>query len=71
MCSLTAWSSNESKVIKMNKHFTVGAVAGWLLLSLIYGRLLPVLSLPTILAVAFGGVVGVVVGATLSGGKGK
>jgi hypothetical protein len=55
----------------MNKHFTVGAVAGWLLLSLIYGRLLPVLSLPTILAVAFGGVVGVVVGATLSGGKGK
>ena len=55
----------------MNKFFTIGAVAGWLLLSLIYGRLLPVLSLQTILAVAIGGVVGVVVGASLSSGKGK
>ena len=55
----------------MNKFFAIGAVAGWLLLSMIYGRLLPVLSLPTILAVAFGGVVGVIVGAVLSGAKGK
>lgn len=55
----------------MNKFFTIGAVIGWLLLSMIYGRLLPVLSLPTILAVAIGGVVGVVVGAALSGAKGK
>jgi hypothetical protein len=55
----------------MNKFFTIGAVAGWLLLSIISGKLLPVLSLPTILAVAIGGVVGVVVGAALSGGQGK
>jgi len=55
----------------MNKHFTIGAVAGWLLLSMISGKLLPVLSLPTILAVAIGGIIGVVVGAVLSGGKGK
>lgn len=55
----------------MNKHFTIGAVAGWLLLSMIYGRLLPVLSLQTILAVAIGGVIGVIVGAGLSGSKGK
>jgi len=55
----------------MNKYFTIGAVAGWLLLSMISGKLLPVFSLPTILAVAVGGVVGVVVGAALSAGKGK
>ncbi len=55
----------------MSKFFTIGAVAGWLLLSMIYGRLLPAMSLPTILAVAIGGVVGVVVGAALSGAKGK
>ena len=55
----------------MNKLFTIGAVAGWLLLSMIYGRLLPVLSLPAILAVAIGGVVGVIVGAALSGNKEK
>jgi len=55
----------------MNKFFTIGAVVGWLLVSMISGKLQPVLSLPTILAVAIGGVVGVVVGAALSGGKGK
>jgi hypothetical protein len=55
----------------MNKCFTIGAVAGWLLLSMISGRLLPALSLPTILAVAIGGVVGVIVGAAVAGGKGK
>jgi len=55
----------------MNKFFTIGAVAGWLLLSMMYGRLLPVLSLPTILAVTIGGVVGLIAGAGLSGAKGK
>ena len=55
----------------MSKFFTIGAVAGWLLLSMISGKLLPALSLPTFLAVAIGGVVGVIVGAALSGGKGK
>jgi hypothetical protein len=55
----------------MNKFFTVGAVAGYLLLSIISGKLLPALSLPAILAVAIGGVVGVVVGAALSREKGK
>ncbi len=55
----------------MNKFFTIGAVAGCLLLSMFSGKLLPVLPLPTILAVAIGGVVGVIVGAALSGAKGK
>lgn len=55
----------------MNKFFTIGAVAGYLLLSIISGKLWLVFSLPAILAVALGGVVGVVVGAALSGGKGK
>ena len=55
----------------MNKFFAIGAVAGWLLLSMIYGRLLPVLSLPCILAVAIGGSIGLVIGGALSGGKGK
>lgn len=50
----------------MNKFFTIGAVAGWLLLSMIYGRLLPVLSLPTILAVVIGGAIGAIVGVALS-----
>jgi len=55
----------------MNKFFTIGAVSGWLFLSIISGKLWPVLSLPTILAVTIGGVVGVALGAALSGAKGK
>lgn len=55
----------------MNKFFTIGAVAGYLLISIISGKLLPVLSLPTILAVAIGGVIGVIVGAGFSGSKAK
>jgi len=55
----------------MNKFFTIGAVAGWLLLSMISGKLWPVLSLPTILAVMIGGVVGVVLGVLCRGPKGS
>ena len=55
----------------MTKFFMIGSVVGWLLLSIIYGKLLHVLSLPTILAVAIGGVVGLIIGAALSEGKGK
>jgi len=42
----------------MNKFFTIGAAVGWLLLSMISGKIWPVQSLPTILAVAIGGIVG-------------
>ena len=55
----------------MNKFSAIGAVVGWLLISMIYGRLLPALSLPTFLAVAIGGVVGTIVGAALSKAKDK
>lgn len=55
----------------MNKFFTIGAVAGWLLLSTITGKLWPALSLPTVLAVAIGGIVGVIVGAGILGSKDK
>ena len=55
----------------MSKFFAIGAVAAWLLLSIIYGRLLPALSVPTILAVAIGGSLGAVIGGAVSGGKGK
>ena len=44
----------------MNAFFTVGAVAGWLLVSLISGKLQPVFSLTTILAVVIGGILGVI-----------
>jgi len=40
------------------KYFTVGAVAGWLLLSMISGKLLPALSLPSIITVMVGGIIG-------------
>jgi len=50
----------------MNKFFTIGAVAAWLLPSIVSGKLWPVLSLPTILVVTIGGVVGVLFGPALS-----
>lgn len=55
----------------MNKFFTIGAVAAWLLLSIVSGKLWPVLSLPTILAVTIGGVVGVLLGPALSRARRK
>ena len=53
----------------MNKFFTIGAVVGWLLVSVISGKLQPVFSLATILAVSIGGIIGVIVGSALFGGK--
>jgi len=55
----------------MQLFFVVGAVAGWLLVSLISGRLLPVLCLPTIIAVFIGGIIGQFVGFALAGGTGQ
>ena len=55
----------------MGKFFTIGAVAGWLIMSMFYGKLLPAISLPTILAVSIGGIVGVIVGVAFSGTKEK
>jgi hypothetical protein len=55
----------------MSKFFVMGAVAGWLLVSMASGRLLPALSLPTILAAFIGGVVGEIAGAALAAPKEK
>lgn len=52
----------------MQVFFVIGAVAGWLLVSLFAGRLMPALSLPTIIAVVIGGIVGQIVGAAASVG---
>lgn len=51
----------------MQVFFVIGAVAGWLLVSLFAGRLMPVLSLPTIIAVVIGGIVGQIVGFAIAG----
>jgi len=56
-------------IVMMNKYFTIGAITGWLFLSMISGKLWLVLSLPTILAVAVGGLVGEIVGMALSRDK--
>ncbi len=50
----------------MQVFFIIGGVAGWLLVSMLYGHLLPVLSLPSIIAVFIGGIVGTVVGAVVA-----
>lgn len=50
----------------MPKFFVIGGVVSWLLVSMIAGRLLPVLSLPTILAVLIGGIIGEIVGLALA-----
>lgn len=50
----------------MQVFFVIGAAAGWLLVSLFAGRLMPVLSLPTIIAVVIGGVVGQIVGLAIA-----
>jgi len=55
----------------MNKFFTLGAVAAWLLLGMVSGKLWPVFSLQTLLAVALGGIIGVLLGPALSGAKRK
>jgi Kef-type K+ transport system membrane component KefB len=49
--------------------FIIGAVVVYLLVSLIAGRLLPALSLPSILAVIIGGVIGEVIGFALAGSQ--
>ncbi len=51
----------------MQLFFVIGGVAGWLLVSLFAGRLMPVLSLPTIIAIAVGGIIGQVVGSAIAG----
>ena len=61
----------SSENTPMNKFFTIGGVAAWLLLTSVSGKLWPVLSLPTILAVMIGGVIGVLLGSALSGAKRK
>jgi hypothetical protein len=53
----------------MGKFFTIGGVAGWLLVSVLAGRLQPAFSLKTFLAVLIGGLLGVVVGAALTSKK--
>jgi ABC-type branched-subunit amino acid transport system permease subunit len=55
----------------MNKFFIIGAVTAWLLLRIVSGKLWPVLSLPTILVVTIGGVVGVLLGLVLSRARRK
>lgn len=50
----------------MQIFFSLGAVAGWLLVSLFYGKLLPAFSIPTFIAVSVGGIVGVVAGCVWS-----
>jgi len=49
--------------------FAIGAVAGWGVASVICGRRLPALSLPTIIAVFVGGTIATVVGFTIAAGK--
>ena len=51
----------------MQLFFVIGGVAGWLLVSMLAGRLIPVFSLPTIIAVAIGGIIGQVVGFAIVG----
>jgi len=51
----------------MQLFFVIGGAAGWLLVSLFADRLMPVLSLPTIIAVVIGGIVGQVVGFAIAG----
>jgi hypothetical protein len=51
----------------MNTYFTIGAVVGWLLVSLLHGTLLPALSIATWIAVAVGGTIGQIVGPLLAG----
>lgn len=53
----------------MNKFFTIGAVAGRLLVSMISSKLQPVFSLATILSVFIGGIIGVIVGFALGGAQ--
>ena len=50
-------------------EFTIGGIAGWIIVSLCFGKLLPVLSLPAIIAVAVGGTIGQVVGLALVAGR--
>lgn len=51
----------------MQAFFLVGAVAGWLLVSLFAGHLMPALSLPTIIAVVVGGGLGQIMGIAIAG----
>ena len=46
----------------MHFFFVIGAVAGWFVVSLVYGRPMPALSLPTIIGVVVGGVIAQVAG---------
>jgi len=48
--------------------FVVGGVGGWLLVSVCCGHLLPVLCLPTFLAVLVGGVLGTALEGVLRAG---
>ena len=52
-------------------HFIIGSVAGWLLLSILFGRLLPAGSFWAFLAGMVGGVIGVAVGEVGSTDKGE
>jgi uncharacterized protein YacL len=54
----------------MGKAYAIGAVAGWLIVSMLYGKLLPALSLPSFLSVAIGGIIGIIIWAALSVGIG-
>ena len=51
----------------MQPFFVIGGVAAWLLVSLLAGRLMPVLSLSTIIAVVVGGIIGQAVGFAIAG----
>ncbi len=42
----------------------IGGVAGWLIVSLIADKPMPALSLPTILAVVIGGIIGSIYGSS-------
>ena len=52
----------------INKYSAMGAVASWLIVSMFYGHLLPVLSGPTIIAAVVGTIGGTIVGAMIEGG---
>lgn len=49
----------------MNIYSAIGAAAAYILVSLISGRLLPVLHIATIIAVVIGGIAGTVIGAAI------
>jgi len=56
----------------MPVFFAMGAVAGWLLVSLFAGHLMPLFSISTIITVVIGGVVGQIIGYAAAGvGKHK